>query len=168
MSALTRLNALPAQEAQAAFLRCCGSTQWAEAMVRARPYASPEAVLARADAEWAKTTPTDWREAMGHHPRIGEQQLRERFKSTHEWSKQEQQGVSAATEDVLRGLAEGNRAYEERFGFIFLVCATGKSAEEMLSLLQQRMQNDVETELRVAAAEQGKITRIRLERLLSE
>lgn len=168
MTALERLNAMPPEEAKAALMRCCGSTRWAERVTHARPFVEAASLLRCADEAWAKTGPEDWREAMGHHPRIGEQQLRQRFAATQAWSSQEQQGVQGAGEEVLQALADGNRAYEEKFGFIFLVCATGKSAAQMLALLQSRMGNDRDTELRVAAAEQGKITRIRLERLLSE
>jgi 2-oxo-4-hydroxy-4-carboxy-5-ureidoimidazoline decarboxylase len=109
----------------------------------------------------------DWREAFTHHPRIGDvSKLREKFASTATWSSQEQKGVSGASEETIQALAQGNRAYEEKFGFIFLVCATGKSAEEMLALLRERMPNDAAAELRIAAGEQAKITRIRLEKLL--
>ncbi|MBX5482353.1 MAG: 2-oxo-4-hydroxy-4-carboxy-5-ureidoimidazoline decarboxylase [Myxococcaceae bacterium] len=168
MAALKRLNAMSEAEAVAALLRCCGSTKWAEAMARARPFADAGQLFAESERQWARTTESDWREAMTHHPRIGESALRAKFQSTAQWSSQEQQGVQGASEEVIRALAVGNRAYEEKFGFIFLVCATGKSAEEMLALLRERMNNDPDTELRVAAAEQAKITRIRLEKLLNE
>lgn len=168
MSALDRLNAASFEEAREQLMRCCGSSRWAEAVARARPFASGQALLEAADSEWARTGPDDWREAMTHHPRIGEQQLRAKFQATQGWSTQEQRGVQGASEEVLQGLARGNREYEEKFGFIFLVCATGKSAEEMLDLLRARMQNGRDEELRVAAGEQAKITRIRLEKLLSE
>jgi 2-oxo-4-hydroxy-4-carboxy-5-ureidoimidazoline decarboxylase len=105
---------------------------------------------------------------MTHHPRIGDvSKLREKYKATATWSSQEQRGVQEASEEVLQGLADGNREYEARFGFIFLVCATGKSAGEMLALLRERMNNEPEAELRIAAGEQAKITRIRLEKLLT-
>lgn len=167
MTALERLNAMDAAEAKAELMKCCGSTRWAEAVAARRPFADAEQLYAEADRAWAQTGPDDWREAMTHHPRIGESQLRAKFATTATWSSQEQRGISGAGEEVLQGLARGNREYEEKFGFIFLVCATGKSAEEMLALLRQRMHNDPQTELRVAAGEQAKITRIRLEKLLS-
>jgi 2-oxo-4-hydroxy-4-carboxy-5-ureidoimidazoline decarboxylase len=168
VSRLDWLNGLSFEEARAELLRCCGSTRWAEGLARARPLASEAAVYAEADRLWSQTGPEDWREAMTHHPRIGDvSKLREKFKTTASWSSQEQRGVQGANEEVLRGLAEGNRAYEERFGFIFLVCATGKSAGEMLALLRERMNNPPDVELRVAAGEQAKITRIRLEKLLT-
>jgi len=166
--AVARLNALPAEEARAELLRCCGASRWADAMVHARPFRDAAHVLAEGERLWATTGPEDWHEAFRHHPRIGDiSRLRERFASTASWSSQEQGGVAGAEEAVLQGLAEGNRAYEERFGFIFLVCATGKSAAEMLALLRERMKNEPGHELRVAAAEQGKILRLRLEKLLA-
>jgi 2-oxo-4-hydroxy-4-carboxy-5-ureidoimidazoline decarboxylase len=165
---VARLNALPPEEARAELLRCCGASRWADAMVRARPFRDSAHVLAEGERVWASTGSEDWHEAFRHHPRIGDiSRLRERFASTASWSSQEQGGVAGAEEAVLQGLAEGNRAYEERFGFIFLVCATGKSASEMLALLRERMKNAPEHELRVAAAEQGKILRLRLEKLLA-
>lgn len=168
MSRLDWLNGLSFEEARAELLRCCGSTRWAEGLARARPLANEAAVYAEADRLWSQTGPEDWREAMTHHPRIGDiSKLREKFKTTATWSSQEQRGVQGASEEVLHGLAEGNRAYEARFGFIFLVCATGRSAEELLGLLRERMNNPPDVELRVAAGEQAKITRIRLEKLLT-
>lgn len=163
-----RLNRATPEEARAELRRCCGSTRWADAMVAARPFGSRDALLAEAERQWANTGPEDWREAMTHHPRIGDvSKLREKFAATAHWSTQEQRGVAEATDEVIAGLARGNREYEEKFGFIFLVCATGKSAAEMLALLRARLPNPPEVELRVAAAEQAKITRIRLEKLLS-
>jgi 2-oxo-4-hydroxy-4-carboxy-5-ureidoimidazoline decarboxylase len=165
--ALERLNTEPAQDAHAALMRCCGATRWADGMVARRPFADADALLAAADEVWAAMGEGDWREAFTHHPRIGDvSKLREKFASTATWSSQEQKGVSGASEETIQALAQGNRAYEEKFGFIFLVCATGKSAEEMLALLRERMPNDAAAELRIAAGEQAKITRIRLEKLL--
>jgi 2-oxo-4-hydroxy-4-carboxy-5-ureidoimidazoline decarboxylase len=133
-----------------------------------RPFADAKALLASADEVWASLGPVDWKEAYAHHPRIGDKQaLRERFAATRQWAAGEQAGVSGASESVLDALAEGNRDYESRFGHIFIVCATGKSAEEMLALLRARLGNDPKTEERIAAAEQAKITRIRLEKLLA-
>ena len=168
MSRLAWLNGLSAEEARAEFLRCCGVRTWAEAMARARPFASDAALYQQADAHWAATGPGEWREAMEHHPRIGDvSRLREKYKATGAWSEQEQRGMQGAGEDVIQALADGNRDYEARFGFIFLVCATGKSAGEMLGLLRARLDNPPEQELRIAAGEQAKITRIRLEKLLA-
>ncbi|HEX2190424.1 MAG TPA: 2-oxo-4-hydroxy-4-carboxy-5-ureidoimidazoline decarboxylase, partial [Longimicrobiaceae bacterium] len=133
------------------------------------PFRDPAALLERADAVWRELGEADWREAFRAHPRIGEtraeagQTGRERA-----WSAGEQAGMRSAAEAVQQALAAGNRAYEERFGFIYVVCATGKTAEEMLALLERRLANDPRTELRAAAEEQRKITRLRLEKLLAE
>ncbi|WP_456425244.1 2-oxo-4-hydroxy-4-carboxy-5-ureidoimidazoline decarboxylase [Rhodocaloribacter sp.] len=166
---LEALNRLPEASARDAFLRCCGSNRWAEAMTARRPFADEDAVFEAAREVWRGLEPRDRLEAFAAHPRIGDlEHLRERFASTRAWAAGEQGGVAEATEDELRRLAEGNRRYEERFGFIFIVCATGKSAGEMASLLEARLANPPGEELRIAAGEQEKITRIRLEKLLSE
>ncbi len=168
MSKLDWLNGLPLEEAKAEFLRCCGSNRWADAMARARPFKDESSVYAEAGWLWSQTGPEDWREAISHHPRIGDvNKLRERFKASGAWSEQEQQGMQGASEDVVQALADGNREYEARFGFIFLICATGKSAREMLEQLRERMNNPPALELRIAAGEQAQITRLRLEKLLN-
>ena len=168
MDALSRFNSLPAEEARAELGRCCGAARWVEAMAARRPFPDAAALYGAADEVWAGLGPSDWSEAFAHHPRIGDKEaLRARFASTRQWAAGEQAGVNAAAEETLDALARGNRDYEARFGHIFIVCATGKGADEMLGLLQERLRNDRESERRVAAAEQAKITRIRLEKLLS-
>ena len=168
MDALSRLNSLPADAAREELRRCCGSARWVEAMAARRPFSDPAALYAAADEVWAGLGPSDWSEAFSHHPRIGDKEaLRARFASTRQWAAGEQAGVEAASEETLDALARGNRDYEVRFGHIFIVCATGKGAEEMLGLLRTRLAHDPETERRVAAAEQAKITRLRLEKLLN-
>lgn len=163
------LNALPAGEARTALLRCCGSTRWAETVAAARPFATAAALLAAAESVWSQLAESDWREAFAHHPRIGDRQaLQAPFATTRAWSAGEQGGVAAAGADVLDALADGNRAYEARFGHVFLVCATGKTAGDMLALLRARLPNPPDLELRVAAGEQAKITRLRIEKLLKE
>jgi 2-oxo-4-hydroxy-4-carboxy-5-ureidoimidazoline decarboxylase len=135
-------------------------------MVRSRPFASRDALFEAADRVWQALAEPDWLEAFSHHPKIGDvKALAEKFKSTSNWAKGEQGGTSGAAPAILEGLAAGNRAYEGKFGFIFIVCATGKSAEEMLELLNGRLPNDRATELAIAAGEQAKITRLRLEKL---
>jgi hydroxyisourate hydrolase len=165
-----RLNALPPAEAEAAFLACCGSRAWARWMISRRPYRDTADLLETADRVWASLAPADWREAFAAHPRIGEtkQDGEERFRR---WSAAEQSGAAGADAAVRAELAEANRLYEQRFGHLFIVCASGKSAEEMLGLLRQRLGNDpgtAGTELTIAAEEQRKITRLRLEKLAAE
>ena len=130
-------------------------------MVARRPFGSREAALDAADEIWTSLAGHDWREAFAHHPRIGEQ-------TTNSVASKEQSGVSGAAGDVRQALAQANRDYEQRFGYIYIVCATGKSAEEMLAIAKDRLQNDPDTELRVAAEEQRTITRLRLQKLLEE
>ena len=167
--ALKHLDGLAEADALAALLRCCGSRRWAEAMARGRPFRDEPAVLSAAEGAFARLSREDWLEAFSHHPRIGDRgSLAERFPRTAEWSQSEQGGVADAGEDVLGALLHANRDYEARFGYIFIVCATGKTAPEMLALLQERLPNELDAELEIAAAEQRKITAIRLKKLLSE
>jgi len=162
------LNALPGDEAAAALLGCCGSPRWAREMAMRRPFASRDDVLAAADAVWWALDTAEWDDAFAAHPRIGERKAAPAQDArAAAWSAQEQSGAAAAGPDVAAAIAEGNRAYEARFGRIYIVCATGKSAEEMLGILRSRLANEPQTELRVAAGEQAKITRLRLEKLLT-
>ena len=163
------LNALPPDEAQKEFLKCCGSVRWAQAMVQLRQYASTVEGLTRlGDAMWWSLEPDDWLEAFRSHPKIGEKKAAEAVSTqSQQWSGQEQSGMRDANVDTVDLLAQLNREYEERFGFIFIVCATGKSAGDMLALLRQRIQNAPDTELPIAAAEQAKITERRLKKLIN-
>jgi 2-oxo-4-hydroxy-4-carboxy-5-ureidoimidazoline decarboxylase len=164
---IARLDELPPEKAREAFERCCGAARWVEAMVDGRPYRSPEALYMAAEREMEALRPEDWLEAFRHHPRIGDvASLREKFASTAAWAGAEQSGAATATEETLEALAQGNRDYEQRFGYIFIVSATGKSAGQMLEILKSRLTNPPEDELSVAAGEQRKITRIRLAKLL--
>ena len=169
MDGLAWLNAASQPEAIAALMRTCGCAAWAGRVERARPFRDREHLFEVAQQEWSGATRSDIHEAFSHHPRIGDREsLRARFPATHAWSGDEQRGASAADNAVLDALADGNREYERRFGHIFIVCATGKSAVEMLGLLQARMGNDPGAELAIAAGEQMKITRLRLAKLLDE
>jgi 2-oxo-4-hydroxy-4-carboxy-5-ureidoimidazoline decarboxylase len=124
-------------------------------------------LLEDAEEQWWKCNEEDWKEAFAHHPRIGDlDSLKKKFASTADWASDEQKGVNAANEDVLKALAQGNMEYEKKFGFIFIVCATGKSAEEMLGMLEVRLQHDLAEEIQVAADEQNKITKLRIEKML--
>lgn len=168
MDALSRLDGLAPAEAKAALRRCCGSERWVERMMAARPFVDRERLLVAAEAAWNGLGPDDWREAFAHHPKIGDKAaLRARFAETRQWAEGEQAGAIQASEETLEELARENRVYENRFGHIFIVCATGKSAPEMLEGLRERLRNDPDTELRIAAAEQAKITRLRLLKLLA-
>ncbi len=168
--AIDRLNALPVAEATAGFLRTCGCVRWAEEMSAARPFASAEAVFAAARDKWRTATPTELLEAFAHHPRIGDPGSAKTANDAqgHAWASKEQAGAAAASDDVKGQLAAGNRAYDAKFGHVYLVCATGKSAEEMLAILTERLGHTADEELAIAAGEQEKITRIRLESWLSE
>jgi 2-oxo-4-hydroxy-4-carboxy-5-ureidoimidazoline decarboxylase len=123
--------------------------------------------LEDAEEQWFQCSEQDWKEAFARHPEIGDvESLKKKFASTAEWASGEQSGVNTATQQTIETLAEGNRAYKKKFGYIFIVCATGKSGKEMLEILQSRMTNDPEDEIQVAADEQNKITKLRLEKLL--
>lgn len=162
------LNALDEAAASDALERCCGSRQWVEAMLAGRPFAGDEAVLELACEAWWRLDEADWLEAFSCHPRIGDRRPPEHAAKTAAWSKQEQASAAGADAGVQHALAEGNRLYEERFGHVFLICATGRSAEEMLAELETRLENDPADELRIAAEEQVKITRLRLFKLIEE
>jgi 2-oxo-4-hydroxy-4-carboxy-5-ureidoimidazoline decarboxylase len=167
MGALQRLDALAPEAARAALRRCCGSSRWVEAMIAARPFGAESALRTAAARAFAPLEREDWLEAFAHHPRIGDRAaLEARFASTRSWSAAEQAAVGSAGQDVLDALAAANRAYEERFGYVFIVCATGKSPAEMLALARARLDNDPESELHIAAAEQRRITELRLSKLL--
>jgi allantoicase len=164
-----RLDALLAEEAVAELKACCGSTAWAEKMVASRPFGSMESLLARADAVWESLGESDWLEAFRAHPKIGEKKAeKDTGASAKKWATQEQAGVAKASEATLAALAEGNKEYEAKFGHIFLICATGKSADEMLAALRARLHSSKDTELAVAGEEQRKITRIRLEKMVTQ
>lgn len=165
---LESFNQLENEQAIEELMRCCGSLRWATIMASSRPFRNEQDLYEAAERVWKSLTREDWLEAFGHHPRIGDVEgLRTKFASTRAWASNEQAGAAVATDEVLAALAEGNRTYEERFGFIFIVCASGKSAEEMLSLLRDRLDNDPKAELPIAAREQSKITRLRLEKLFA-
>jgi OHCU decarboxylase len=160
------INAWTDDAARESFERCCGSRRWSEGMARARPFESEAALIAIAGQIWWGLAKADWLEAFTAHPRIGDvDAIRARFATTAAWASREQAGALGAPAEVLEDLARRNRIYEERFGYIFIVCASGKTAEEMLELLTQRLGNDAEVEIKLAAGEQLKITRIRLERI---
>ena len=160
---LDELNVLPGTDADGALARCCAAPAWVASMAASRPYACIDALLARSDHAVAALTRADLLAALDGHPRIGERPPV--FASTA-WSRQEQAGVTAADTDLRQALTEGNAAYEERFGHIYLVCATGRSGAELLAFLRERLGNEPGAEWRIVAAELAKINRIRLRKLV--
>jgi OHCU decarboxylase len=164
---LAWLNALPADEAEGELLKCCGSKRWAREMANGRPYESFNALIAHANDIWWSLQPGDWLEAFRSHPKIGEKKTANTVSTqSQKWSSQEQAAVVNASRETIDELATLNHAYEEKFGFIFIICASGKSSEEMLSALRERLEHDAAVELPIAAAEQSKITELRLRKLL--
>ena len=161
LTGLERFNRLPDEEAVAELLAVCHSRRWAERVAEGRPYPDLAALQRVADQVWLGLGPRDWREAFAAHPRIGSG-----GGAAPEWSRQEQAGVADAGQDLAERLARGNAEYEARFGHVFLISAAGRDADEILAALQQRLRNDPATELRVAAGEHRRITRLRLERLI--
>ena len=138
-------------------------------MVAGRPYASEEDLLNKAEAYWQTISKEDWLEACEGHPKIGDvSSLKKKYAHTKQWAGNEQGGMDSASEDVIERLAQGNTDYENKFGYIFIVCASGKTATEMLELLENRLDNSPEKELKIAMGEQSKITQLRLKKLLSE
>ncbi len=164
---LARWNRLSAEQAAREILHCCGSVAWARGVAARRPIENEASLVALSDATWWSLGPSDWMEAFSKHPRIGERRAPEAASTrSAAWSAQEQRGVAEAEDSVQLALAEGNREYEQRFDRVFIVCATGKSAAEMLAILRRRLSNDDSTELSEAAEEQRKITNIRLRKWL--
>ena len=165
-TSVAALDLLPAHEAALLLQSCCGATAWVQGMVERRPFHTLGILLRESDDLWWSLSPDDWREAFNHHPRIGERDATaEQSAQAQHWSEGEQRGMTDAAAEVRQALADGNREYERKFGHIYLVCATGKSATELVALLRERMGNDPENELRVAAGEQAKITKLRLEKM---
>lgn len=178
MSVLTRWNDLPQAAARAEVSSCCGSSRWAARLCAGRPYASEDELLEAAREIWRSIEEEDWLEAFRCHPRIGKQATVESRQGVSAaahatpqslaWSNEEQTGVQLADEDLKQAIADGNRIYEERFGFIYIVCASGKSLQEMVAILQRRLGNSRAAELREAALQQEQITALRLKKWLSD
>jgi OHCU decarboxylase len=165
---LASLNSLSPGRAEAEFLKCCGSKNWALQVTSARPFASLDELIAKADRIWWSLDSGDWLEAFHSHPKIGEKKAAAPTAAeAQQWSEDEQSGIRNSAQLTLDELADLNRAYEEKFGYIYIVCASGKSSEEMLAILRDRLKNNAAEELRIAAAEQAKITELRLRKLLA-
>ena len=164
---LHRLNSLEIREAENELLKCCGSKEWARLVMAERPFESVDGLIATSDRVWWSLEPRDWLEAFHSHPKIGEQKAATAVAvEAQRWSEDEQSGVRNSVQETMEALANLNRVYEEKFGYIFIICASGKSSEEMLAILRARLENPAAHELRIAAAEQAKITRLRLGKLL--
>jgi 2-oxo-4-hydroxy-4-carboxy-5-ureidoimidazoline decarboxylase len=163
---LNLINTLAADLFTDKLLKCSGSKIWTDEMQRQRPFSTVEDLNSKSDTAWKKLTQDDWLEAFTHHPKIGDvENLRQKFASTANWASNEQSGVNSASEETIKKLSHGNQSYKDKFGYIFIVCATGKSASEMLGLLEQRIDNPPEIEFENACNEQKKITQLRLEKL---
>lgn len=165
---LDELNALDPKDLREKLYKCCGSTVWAEYMAMMSPFVSKDHLMNMAERCWHKCSSDEWLEAFRQHPRLGDiESLKEKFQSTAELALEEQAGAASASDEILKELAEANAAYEKKFGFIYILNATGKTAKVMLSILRIRLNNDEETEKIMAMVEQNKITHNRLEKLLS-
>lgn len=164
---LERLNSLPATEAEKELLKCCGSAAWARRMANERPFPDAEQLIEAADRIWWSLEPHDWLEAFHSHPKIGEKKAAaDTSVEAQKWSEAEQAGTRDSAQQTMDDLAQLNREYQEKFGHIFIVCASGKTSEEMLASLRERFRNDPPEELSIAAGEQAKITRLRLNKLI--
>lgn len=164
---LDELNRLPPAQLRESLTQCCGAASWVEKMMYSFPVDDETALLNAASLHWRSCGEQDWKEAFTHHPRIGDlASLQQKFASTAQWAAGEQAGAANASKEVLAALAEGNHLYEEKFGYIFIVCATGKPAAEILQLLNERLQNNAREEIKTAMEEQLKITIIRLKKIL--
>jgi len=166
---LHELNSLPPQRLKDELMRCCGSSLWVNKMLPFFPADDLVELLEDAEEQWYNCSEDDWKEAFAHHPKIGDvDSLQKKFATTAVWASGEQRGVGAASTATIEELAKYNVNYEKKFGYIFIVCATGKSAEEMLQLLKERLQHDPASEIEIAADEQNKITKLRLEKLVDD
>lgn len=167
-NSLEQLNSIPAAKAEQELLKCCGSRRWARRMVDSRAHRSVAELVETASRVWWSLEPPDWLEAFRSHPKIGEQKAAAATAvEAQQWSAAEQSGLNNSAPQTFDELARLNHEYEQKFGYIFIVCASGKSAEEMLAILRARLENNPEDELRVAAGEQAKITELRLKKLLA-
>jgi len=162
---LTRFNAMEKAAAVAEMEKLCGSKRWCESMADSRPYTERSSIHEAAGKAFDAVADKDWLEAFSHHPRIGDiNSLRLKYAGNRDWSLGEQAGAVGVSEGVLGALAKGNVDYANQFGFQFIVCATGKTASEMLELLLARLNNAKASELKIAAAEQRKITHLRIDK----
>ena len=163
---LNDFNNQPKEIAFQEVFNCCGSTFWANQIVTSRPFSTVEKLKFVSDEIWKNISVENIFEAFTHHPKIGDKKsLEKKFASTSIWATNEQSGVDKAENNILEELTKGNMEYENKFGFIFIVCATGKTADEMLKLLNERLPNSIHEEIKIAAGEQNKITHLRIDKL---
>ena len=168
LKGLERINRMPIEQVRGALLDCCGSVAWADQVISQRPFADEANLFKSADKIWTQLDSKEWTRAIRHHPPIGKKHGRSKQSGTaRKWSAGEQAAAQTSSPETLAVLAAANQAYQATFGYVFLICATGKSGDEILQSLRQRLANDPETELRVAADEMRKIMRLRLEKLLN-
>jgi len=161
------LNILPKDKLAEELSKCCGSSAWVNKMLSFFPADDLVELLEDAEEQWFKCSEHDWKEAFAQHPKIGDiDSLNKKFAATTDLASREQSGTSGASPETIEALAKGNKLYEEKFGYIFIVCATSKTADEMLAMMQTRLQNSPEVEIDIAADEQNNITKLRLEKLL--
>lgn len=161
------LNQWSTSQLREGFTQCCGSTAWVAKMIEKLPYRDAEELFATAEKVWSTLGEPDFLEAFKHHPQIGDlNSLKKKFASTQAWASQEQKSVETANSEVLVELADWNQRYLKKFGFIFIICATGKSPQQMLSALKSRFTNSVSDEIKTAAHEQSQITHLRLQKLI--
>lgn len=162
------LNHLPPEQCRQELFKCCGSSAWVDKMLTVFPVEDLVDLMEDAEEKWYECKEKDWKEAFSQHPKIGDMDsLEKKFTSNAKWASEEQSGVNNTSERVLQQLADGNKVYEEKFGYIFIVSATGKSSEEILNLLQSRFLNSPEEEIKIAMEEQNMITKLRLEKLFA-
>ncbi len=167
MSLAKYLNSLEVGRCEAELRQCCAAEAWVRGMLDRRPFDSSLSVRSAAETIWKSLSEADWREAFEAHPRIGDlTSLQDKFGATRDWAEGEQSGAAAADIETLQRLADLNQKYLDRFGYLFIVCATGKTAAQMLALLKARLPNRPEVEIKIAAAEQLKITLLRLAKLV--
>ena len=165
---LEDLNHCDIKQAHIELLKCCGSSLWTEKMLAVRPYNSVSHLLELAGQIWSDLGEVDYLEAFAAHPKIGASKPSDNAKNTESWTNKEQAGMMSADEQTKLKLKTENQKYAEKFGYIFIVCATGKSASEMLELLRTRLKNSPGTELKIATGEQMKITNLRLNKMLRD
>ena len=165
---LADLNQGDREQARIELLKCCGSNNWVNNILAARPFSSVAQLHVQAETIWLDLGKDDYLEAFASHPKIGESKVPEKAKNTENWTRKEQAGILSASDPVKLKLEKHNYKYEKKFGYIFIVCATGKSAEEMLEMLQHRLENSAPIELNIAAYEQNKITLLRLNNMLAD